>query len=155
MIQRATAGIPIAGNILTRNNLLSDSLSQVRKSRIWVLVTDANGCKIKDSIRIIDVNCKLGAEYVTDNVKCFGDSTGQIRLKAFDTLNFAKTNKYYFSVASPNGWSTNDSVPNSVTEGTLKKLPAGLYNVRITTNLGCDTVYDNIQITAKIDSTSI
>nr|MBP7476992.1 gliding motility-associated C-terminal domain-containing protein [Chitinophagales bacterium] len=144
---QATAGIPIAGNILTRNNLLSDSLSQVRKSRIWVLVTDANGCKIKDSIRIIDVNCKLGAEYVTDNVKCFGDSTGQIRLKAFDTLNFAKTNKYYFSVASPNGWSTNDSVPNSVTEGTLKKLPAGLYNVRITTNLGCDTVYDNIQIT--------
>lgn len=140
------------GYPLTRNNKVMDSLSlavgnQVGKGWYFVTVTDDSGCVAFDSIKVNDINCKLGASFTIDSVKCFGASTGVITAYAYDTIN-PTTNLYKFNAVKFANITdtTNANSPDKFTPGVMNNLAAGYYKLYIQTNKGCDTLYDSLLV---------
>lgn len=92
-------------------------------SGTWVIdVTDANGCSATDSVTIGEPAPFAASVVVDQNVGCFGESTGQATVFANGT------NLTYL-------W--ND--PLNQQTATASNLPAGSWNVTVSTSQTCDT----------------
>jgi hypothetical protein len=86
-----------------------------------VLVTDANGCEMRDTFTIKQPSSALSVGLEKVDVKCYGDASGSINLTVS-----GGTAPYAFS------WS------NGSTDEDLSALKAGVYHVLVTDDNGCE-----------------
>ncbi len=96
----------------------------------FVTVTDANGCMVKDSVTLTNMNPPINISHTSVNVLCHGDNTGSAALTVT-----GGTPAYQYT------WS-----PNVGTGPSITNLYAGTYYVTVQDNVGC-TVLDTIAIT--------
>ncbi|TMM55948.1 T9SS type A sorting domain-containing protein [Maribacter algarum] len=110
------------------NGATTEDLTDVAAGTYTVLVIDANGCEITNSVTIIEPIAPLSSSSTQVDVLCFGDATGSIDL----TVN-GGTPDYTFL------WS------NGATTEDISDLVAGTYDVTITDANGCETT-DSVTI---------
>ncbi len=121
-----------------------DSVTGRAKSMIRVEVTDSKGCKVRDSAKIQDIVCDIVAQFNKVDVNCFGDSTGMLNFGAIDNKNDATTSLYTY-VLSENiskkviGTLTSPIATPPAALQSFTNLKAGIYDVKVKTNKGCDT----------------
>jgi gliding motility-associated-like protein len=84
------------------NNQATVVASNLLAGQYSVSVTDASGCTVVDSIRVIEPATALNATVLTSDITCFDDTDGSIRIVAsggtpnyeysFDSLTFVSSN---------------------------------------------------------------
>lgn len=124
--------------------LTSNTINGLNKQMYSLTVTDQSGCKASDSIMLCDVICNMKGAFRTDSVLCKGDSTGKIHFAAIDSLNYASTNWYKYTVY--NGPSqVGLPIQNNLGWDTARfTVRFGSYDVRVETDKGCDTIFKPI-----------
>jgi hypothetical protein len=106
----------------------SQDVSGLQAGVYTVLITDANGCTMRDTFTIKQPDAALAVAFKHVDVLCYGDSTGSIDMTVSDG-----TKPYGFE------WSN-----GAVTED-LSNLKAGTYVVLVTDDNGC-VVKDSVEI---------
>jgi gliding motility-associated-like protein len=76
-----SGGTPIY-NYLWSNGANKPNLSKLRSGTYILTVSDANGCKMNDTV-VVKSPAAIDADVVTIPVKCFGDRNGVITVNAF------------------------------------------------------------------------
>ncbi|MEY3562894.1 MAG: hypothetical protein RLZZ294_900, partial [Bacteroidota bacterium] len=102
------------------NGAVTEDLSNLKEGTYVVLVTDDNGCVVKDSVEIDQPLAPLAIEHKKVDVLCYSLNTGSIDLSV--------------SGGSPDysyAWS------NGATSQDLFNLTAGIYTVVVTDQSGC------------------
>lgn len=103
------------------------SISNLGIGSHYVTLTDSEGCSISDTFNVVET-VPMDVDIATNDVECFGDSTGRINLEV--------TGDEPFEFDWSNG-----------NEGTLDaNLNAGAYFVTITDNNGCTFISDSLII---------
>ncbi|MFN5847462.1 MAG: SprB repeat-containing protein, partial [Chitinophagales bacterium] len=131
--------------IPTTNN----TKSGLNKQMYYVTVTDQNLCTTRDSVMVRDIICNMKGAFRSDSVKCFGQSTGALHFASIDSLNYATTTFYRYSLFNGtsqigadiqlnNHWATDTA--------RFLNIPQGLYSVRVQTSKGCDTTFNFMQV---------
>ncbi|MFN0187527.1 MAG: gliding motility-associated C-terminal domain-containing protein, partial [Bacteroidia bacterium] len=105
---------------LWSNGSTLEDIQQLTAGTYTVLVTDANGCTLQDTISIIQPAAALNSNFMVTDVACFGNSTGDIQT----SIN-GGTNPYTYQ------WSNLVNTPNN------SGLIAGTYVLQITDDNGC------------------
>ena len=109
---------------LWSNNKTTQNVDSVNSGNYWVIVTDQYGCQYDATYTVLAGN-SLSFAYVTNNVLCYGQPTGNIIITSA-----SGTPPYVYTV---NGiQSSNNPISN---------LPANIYDVTITDSRGCDTSF--------------
>ena len=106
-----------------------------------VTVTDSNGCSATTTVDVLQAT-SIGLTYTTEDVGCFGSTTGTIALAVNGGME-----PYNYSWAGPNGFTADlDSI---------FELSAGTYQVTITDNNNCtfQEIIDILQPLSGISST--
>ncbi|PLW93432.1 MAG: hypothetical protein C0592_06150 [Marinilabiliales bacterium] len=111
------------GDTVVHNSTVS-SISNLASGWYYVTITDVNGCEVNDSAEVIDAYPPISVTIDTVNVTCFGGSDGSV------VLNVTGGAPPYNYVWDP---------PQTNAPGAYN-LPAGIYTITITDNVGCDTV---------------
>ncbi len=109
-------------------NYLTEDLSNVAADTFMVVVTDANNCKISDTI-IVNQPTQIKANTVIQNILCHDDSTGSIQV--YPT---GGAGNYTYA------WTVQDSSNYNVTDSTsyhLLNMISGTYTVTITDSSNC------------------
>lgn len=110
------------------NNTNTEDQSQLTAGDYTVIVTDANGCTLSNTITISQPAAALSMTLTPTDVNCFGESTGGIQ----SAIN-GGTGPYTYSW---NGQSGNSD---------LTQIPAGNFNLFVTDANGC-TIQQNTTI---------
>lgn len=76
-----SGGVPTY-NYLWSNGTSGSSLSKLRSGSYILTVSDANGCKVNDTITIKSP-AAIDADLITTPVRCYGDRNGVITINAF------------------------------------------------------------------------
>ncbi|WP_417872061.1 hypothetical protein, partial [Winogradskyella sp.] len=122
------------------NNQTTSTASNLPVGSHSVIVTDANGCELTQSIVIDCVNtcdAEITIENIT-NILCAGDNTGSGTVSAS-------------SISNPNAtftftWS-NGQIDTGVTSSTINNLTTGVYDVSVTIDgTACQPVEETISI---------
>ncbi|MEM9835875.1 MAG: gliding motility-associated C-terminal domain-containing protein [Bacteroidota bacterium] len=101
-------------------NSTSATVDNLPAGTYTVVITDAQGCTLAEEVTITQPD-QLNANFVLNNVTCFGDTDGAI----FTTVSGGIPGYTY-------NWS------NTSTEANLSQLPAGQYDLLITDGNGCE-----------------
>ena len=102
------------------NGSTLEDIQQLTAGTYTVLVTDANGCTLQDTIDIIQPAAALNSNFTVTDVACFGNNTGGIQT----SIN-GGTNPYTYQ------WD------NLVNTANNSGLIAGTYSLQITDDHGC------------------
>ena len=145
-------GTPVNGTGGTTSALSENTTPPTLNKQMYIVnVTDQSGCKASDSIMLCDIICNWKYVLKSDTVKCYDSATGTIVLGAIDSLNFATTSSYIYTLYQNN--TTNPPLSTITKLGhypndtaIFQSLKSGLYVVRLQTNKGCDTVISDIDI---------
>ena len=141
MMRMTTTGgsTPYVFTLNGTNAQSKDSFNKLTTGTYNIRITDRNGCQISklDSIKPASIQ---SVSIVTDSVRCFGASTGQV------TLSLSST-------ATPHTYSLNNGA--FVTTNVITGLAAGYYTLRARDNVGCGadsffTIYQYPQIQSSI-----
>ncbi len=124
-----TGGTPPYLVLWSKDNITSDTISNLSPGKYVVLLSDISGCLISDTVEILKGTCKLNGQISLINNECFGDENGSISV----TIDSAQGTTSFL-------WSTGD------TTASIHNLAAGSYGVTATDTIGC-VFTDTIQIT--------
>ncbi|NBO58453.1 MAG: hypothetical protein EBU73_05875, partial [Chitinophagia bacterium] len=119
------------------NGATTEDLSNLKAGIYVVLVTDDNGCTVKDSVEIDQPQSPLSLSHKKTDILCYGDKIGAIDL----TVSGGSAD---YTFVWSNGATTED----------LNDLSAGVYSVLVTDQSGC-TKRDTIEITQPSSPLSI
>ena len=97
-----------------------------------IIVSDANGCAISETLTIDDNGATINASADPDNVSCTGNSDGSISIQASGG-------------SGPYSYDWGSTFPDTAT---LDNLPEGTYQVVVTDLNGCSTSLTGIEIEA-------
>jgi gliding motility-associated-like protein len=127
---------------------LTDIYSNLIKGQYSLSVIDNRGCSDIYSFQIKDLECQWQIGLEKQNIHCFGDKTGKIKLNVLETKN-PTTIDYTFSLAQNNVVIGTQALAYSsqIQSNTFSNLYAGIYDIQVKTNLGCDTTINLIQLT--------
>ncbi|MEO0582723.1 MAG: T9SS type B sorting domain-containing protein [Bacteroidota bacterium] len=100
-------------------SFLTEDLANLQAETYFVEVTDANGCRLLDTL-VVDQPDELTSTVIQTDILCFGESTG-----ALDITMEGGTKPYAFQ------WTS-----GSFTED-LANVPAGTYELQLTDGQGC------------------
>ncbi|MFM7015916.1 MAG: SprB repeat-containing protein, partial [Bacteroidota bacterium] len=106
--------------VLWNNGLTQGSINNLYAGNYAVTYTDALGCSIQSSFTLTNSNDSLQVDFVTSDVKCYGDSSGSII--TIVTGGHAPYTYHW------NNNSTNDSINN---------IPKGIYTIIVTDSNNC------------------
>ncbi|MBL7813663.1 MAG: T9SS type B sorting domain-containing protein [Saprospiraceae bacterium] len=123
-----SGGIPFY-NISWSSGDTSASAKKLRSGTYIVTISDANGCKLFDTI-VVKSPPVLDADISANPVKCFGDQNGSIIVDAF-----GGTQPYYYSL--------NGKTYNGISQ--IVGVKAGSYDVYVKDANGC-IWFDNVTI---------
>lgn len=102
------------------NGLTNEDISQVAAGSYTVTVTDANGCTIAEQINLTQPASPLTSSITINDVKCYGDASGQIQAQLS-----GGTGPYTYAWNSQSG--------NNI----FDQLTAGSYQLSVTDANGC------------------
>jgi gliding motility-associated-like protein len=127
-----TADLTISGGVIPYNTIWSNSaitedLSGVIGGVYTVVITDANGCVLNDTVTINQISL-MSANSSVNDVLCYGNTDGSISITVVNG-----TQPFIYS------WST------GATTSSISNLSAGTYSVVITDGSGC-TVVDTFNV---------
>ncbi|OQX97590.1 MAG: hypothetical protein B6I20_12260 [Bacteroidetes bacterium 4572_117] len=91
-------------------------------------VTDKNGCKIEDEIFVPQPENPIAISLIHSNISCFGENDGSV---IAEVSGGSSGYKYLWS--------------NGSTKNNLKKLPKGIYRLKLTDKNNCKA-YDTVEI---------
>ena len=124
--------------IFDGNQLSDNFLDSLLPGAYSLTVVDNFECKSKAfSLEVLSMNTPLRLDILrTNDIRCFGDSTGVLSAHIADGLP-----PYDFN------WSSGEKNINMMPADTIADLIAGLYNVTVTDVEGCVGISDTIAIT--------
>ncbi len=114
-----TGGIEDYGYLWT-NGATTQDIDSLSANTYHVIITDANGCVLNDSVTIVQPANALAIQLTAQNVNCYGLSTGAVDLSIQGGVS-----PYTFN------WSN-----GQITED-LSAIPAGTYTVSVADSNGC------------------
>ncbi len=130
-LQNGSASLSVTGGVPNYNyvwgtNLpqYSNTINNIGAGTYTVLITDANGCTKKDTVKITQPFTLLASIVNTINPKCYGDSNGS-------------TSAYVSGGTTPYSYSWSTSPKQ--TSYSASNLTAGIYTVNITDANNCPT----------------
>lgn len=135
---------------------LTDNYSNLKKGQYSLKVTDSNGCESKADFIIKDLECNWSTILSKENINCFGDKTGKIKLDFKETKN-TTTSNYTCSLLKNSSIILSQNLPylSSFQTHSFPNLASGIYDIRLKTNLGCDTILPNILLIENPKITAI
>lgn len=102
------------------NGSTSEDISQLGSGNYTVTITDANGCTLTEQINVIQPAAPLSSSITVDDVKCYGDASGQIQAQLSGGT-------------APYTYTWNSQAGNDV----ISQLTAGNYQLSVTDANGC------------------
>jgi gliding motility-associated-like protein len=132
----------------TQTFALIDDYLNLCKGQYSLSVMDNRGCTDSAIFKINDLECQWQISLEKENIKCFGDKMGKLKVNVLETKN-PSTSDYTFSLLQNNSVVSSQIMPYSLSiqSHSFANLSAGLYDIQVKTNIGCDTTMAFIPLT--------
>lgn len=127
---------------------LSDIYSNLCKGQYNLKIIDSKGCEVNSNFSIKDIECNWTTNLTKENINCFGDKTGKIKVDFLESKNLSTTN-YTCELIKNSAIILTQNLPYQLNaqSHSFPNLAAGVYYIHLKTNLGCDTTLNNIVLT--------